>query len=90
MSMSSFYTPGVYFCIWQNTPDFYYVNRIEDTTVTNATIQVHCLTSNNKAANMYSRIYAEPEPNSIVIRIADTPETVNLNNFESDYAHLFI
>lgn len=90
MSMSTFYTPGVYFCVWQNTPDVYYVNHIEDTTVTNNTICVHCLTSNNKAANMHSRIYAEPEPNSVVIRIADTPETINLNNFESDYAHLFI
>ena len=90
MSMSTFYTPGVYFCIWNNTPNVYYINYVEDTTVTNDSIRVRCLMSNNKVVDEYSRIYATPKPSSIAIRIADTPKTIDLNNFENDYPHLFI
>ena len=90
MSMSTFYTPGVYFCVWQNTPEFYYIIHIENITASDSYIKVHCISSNDKSAAKYGYIHAKPDPKTVAIRLANTPDELDLPNIKNNYSHLFI
>ena len=88
--MSTFYTPGVYFCIWPNKPEFYYINYIENNTVSGSAIKIHCILSNDISVPIYTNIYAKPDPKAVAIRLANTPDELDLPNIKNNYSHLFI
>lgn len=83
--------PGVYYCNWyKRGTDDYFINIVE-TTPTDKLLSVVCVKSNVKEAIGPCKIETHNySPKDIIIYLADSIEDIDLNNFEIDYAHLFI
>ena len=83
--------PGVYYCNWYNRGTNDYFINIVETIPTNDNLSVVCVKSNIEEAIGPCKIGIRNfSPKDIIVYLADSIENIDLNNFESDYAHLFI